>query len=130
LHALNRKGVDDFLEYIGKCKPELETRIRNLSYVLPRLMTWGLPKGGMRLEKARDDKLLRNGNGACNFIFPLPAGVEDADLQPPDLSTEITPWPSQDISGDACPELEAEMTHESISSEEEGRSYDISFDFS
>lgn len=130
MHALNRKGVDDFLDYIGRCKPELETRLRNLSYVLPRLMTWGLPTGGMQLEKAWDGKLLGYGDDAFNRIFPLPVGVEDADLQPPKVRTEISPWSVQDITGNAFPELEIEMTHGSISSEEEGRLYDMSFDFS
>lgn len=85
----------------------------------------------MQLEKAWDGKLFKYGDDAFNYIFPLPAGVEDADLQPPDLSAEITPWPSsQDITGDAFPELEVEMTHESMSSDEEGGHYDMSFDFS
>ncbi|OAQ69258.1 hypothetical protein VFPPC_12451 [Pochonia chlamydosporia 170] len=105
LHGISRKRIDDFVDYIGRCKPGLEARIRNFSYVLPRLMTWGLPPDGLWIENMRYENLSVEGDDVFNRMFPLPPNVTGAELQLPGLGTEITPWPTQVVTGDSVPDV-------------------------
>lgn len=105
LHELSRTRINDLLDYIDRCKPGLEARIRNFSYILPRLMTWGLPSDGLRVEKLRLDNSSASGDDAFNRMFPLPASVQDADFQLPIWGTEMNPWPLKGVVGDSVPEV-------------------------
>lgn len=94
LHELSLTYIGDFLDFIETSQPGLETKIRNLSYVLPRLMTSGLPTGGLLVETSELDH-----PDAFNRCFPLPAGADVADLQLLHFSADISSWPEQPTTG-------------------------------
>ncbi|KAH0591660.1 hypothetical protein MHUMG1_10601 [Metarhizium humberi] len=94
LHELGLTYIGDFLDFIERCQPGLETKIRNLSYVLPRLITSGLPTGGLLVETSELDH-----PDTFNRCFPLPAGTDAADLQLLHFSADISSWPEQPTTG-------------------------------
>lgn len=63
--------------------------------------------GGLWIEKMRFENLSAEGDDAFNRMFPLPPNVTAAELQLPSLGTELTPWPSQGVTGDSVPDIVA-----------------------
>lgn len=121
LHGLGHKHIGVFLDYIGRCQPALEERIRNISYILPRLMTWGLPAGRLLFEKIQFEELseLDRANG-LNCCFPLPAGVSTTELELPNTDVGIPSWPEQPSVRDVVPE-------ESKDDEQDGQTSQLSW---
>lgn len=121
LHELGHKYIGEFLDYIDRCQPALEARIRNISYILPRLMTWGLPAGTLQVEKVQFEELseLDRAN-AFNCCFPLPAGVSSAELQVPNIGVGIPSWPEQPSAQDVVQE-------ESKDDEQDGETSQLSW---
>ncbi|OAQ60874.1 kinase domain-containing protein [Pochonia chlamydosporia 170] len=90
LNGVSHQSMTDFIDYIDKCQPNLKERLRNLSYILPRLMTQGLPPGGLGV-----DTLDLDGTDAINRCCPLPPGVDAAELHTAMSFTVIPSWPKQ-----------------------------------
>ncbi|KAK3177470.1 hypothetical protein K4F52_009761 [Lecanicillium sp. MT-2017a] len=79
LHLLKRESIDDLLDYMESCHPGLNAMLLNVSYVLPRLLTWGIPKTGLEVINVPFDDLLRMKDDPFNNLFPIPASVVNGE---------------------------------------------------
>lgn len=89
LHLLKRESIDGLLDYMDLCHPGLKETLRNVSYVLPRLLTWGIPKIGLQILNVPFDDLLHLKDDPFNNVFPVPASVVN---EVPDLLQDVPSW--------------------------------------
>ncbi|KJZ67945.1 hypothetical protein HIM_12666 [Hirsutella minnesotensis 3608] len=93
---LTLKSIDDFVDLVGTCHPNLGNMLHNLSLILPRLMKWGLPPSGFDFDNTNLENITEVGKQTFNSLFPAPACLKQEcpkSLRPED---EILPWPSAD----------------------------------
>ncbi|KJZ70764.1 hypothetical protein HIM_09848 [Hirsutella minnesotensis 3608] len=98
LQNVRRGVIEDFLDYVGVCHPGLAKMVKNLSHILPRLIRWGLPPGGLGPGALPAEQVTHADQDIFNRLFPLPACIQPVDGEPPGPGMDILNWPSPSAS--------------------------------
>ena len=99
LQNIQRGSIDDFVDYVGVCHPDLAAMVHNLSHILPRLIRWGLPPGGLGPDAMPSDQVTNVDKNIFNQLFPLPICIQSAIGEPFGPGMEILQWPLPDARG-------------------------------
>ncbi|KAJ3499707.1 hypothetical protein NLG97_g102 [Lecanicillium saksenae] len=107
----NLKGeyINDFLDYIELCHPGLVSMLYNLSCVMPKLLTWGLPEPTLPILDVQYANLVDWKDRPFHHLFSLPI------IEPVTSFGEISPWlfpeTDEDAEGDlVLPDEATSMT--------------------
>lgn len=70
--------------------------VTNLSYIVPKLIRWGEPPGGLQVDHVRLESMAAgmaavDGN-TLNDLLPLPFGAEQSLFAPDGHLMDIQPW--------------------------------------
>ncbi|OAR02893.1 hypothetical protein LLEC1_07535 [Akanthomyces lecanii] len=86
LDNLEGEYIGDFLDYLELCHPGLESMLYNLSCVMPKLLTWGLPEPALPILDLPYANLVDWKDRPFHHLFSLPIIESVTTLG------EISPW--------------------------------------
>ena len=89
MNRLNVDQISDFLDYIDQCHPGLERILRNLSYVLPKLIISGLPAVDLPILSVQFQALTALDKESFNHLLSPSGDVNDTSLEPLSYNREI-----------------------------------------